>query len=69
MQLTGSVYIEDVQVKFRENESKYLTREDVLVQIFDEDQEVESFPPRATGQRGPGFQRVDQVVMARKRWR
>ena len=34
--------MEDVQVKFRENESKYLTREDVLVQIFDEDSEFPS---------------------------
>jgi len=36
--------MEDVQVKFRKNESKYLTREDVLVQIFDEDSEGENLP-------------------------
>jgi len=61
--------MEDVWLKFRENESKYLTREDVLGQIFDGDSEGENFHQRVTGRRGRGFQWVDLMVMMGKRWR
>ena len=59
--------MEDFRVKFRENESKYLTREDFFVQIFDENSKGENFPQRVTGRRGWGFQQVDQMGMTGKR--
>jgi len=54
--------MEDVQVKFRENESKYSTR-DILVQIFDGDSESDGSERAGISTGGPAGDDGEEVAV------